>query len=360
MREEFDLAYRRLAASLDALPNGFPPAEDAADLRLLAKLFSVEEAELAAELHAEMETAAQISQRLGREMRGVAELLKQMVRKGLILFGKTADGRPGFGLMPFVVGIYEAQAGRLDEEFAQLFEAYYQRTFVQSLRIQPQVHRVIPVGQSIRNDMEIRPFESATEILQAAAAWGVVDCICRTQKALIGQGCSHPVDVCMVLSSKAGAFDDHATIRALTYDEALQTLRRAADAGLVHCVSNQQEDLWYLCNCCTCSCSVLRGMAELGIANVVAHSAFVCEVDASLCIGCGACLERCAFDALVLEGETVEVRTIRCVGCGLCVTICPQEALYLVRRMDETEPPKDGPAWGAARMAARQTQQDLD
>ena len=95
MRETFDPAYRRLAACLDALPNGFPPAEDAADLRLLAKLFSVEEAELAANLHAEMETAAQIAQRLGREMRGVAELLKQMARKGLILFGKTADGQIG-------------------------------------------------------------------------------------------------------------------------------------------------------------------------------------------------------------------------------------------------------------------------
>lgn len=356
MRETFDPAYRRLAACLDALPNGFPPAEDAADLRLLAKLFSVEEAELAANLHAEMETAAQIAQRLGREMRSVAELLKQMARKGLILFGKTADGRPGFGLMPFVVGIYEAQAGRLDEEFAQLFEVYYQQTFVQSLRIQPQVHRVIPVRQSIRNDMEVRPFESATEILRAAAAWGVLDCICRTQRALIGQGCSHPVDVCMVLSSKPGAFDGNATIRALNYDEALQTLRRAADAGLVHCVSNQQEDLWYLCNCCTCSCSVLRGMAELGIANVVAHSAFVCEVDVSLCAGCGACLERCSFGALALEGDCVEVRTIRCVGCGLCVTVCPQDALHLVRRADETDPPKDGAAWGSARAAARQSE----
>jgi electron transport complex protein RnfB len=53
------------------------------------------------------------------------------------------------------------------------------------------------------------------------------------------------------------------------------TLRRAAEAGLVHSVSNSVEGTYYICNCCTCSCGILRGMAELGIANVVASSAFV-------------------------------------------------------------------------------------
>lgn len=355
-REAFNLAYRQLAEKLDALPNGFPEAADAADLQVLAKLFSVEEAELAVNLSVEMETAAQVALRLGREMRNVSELLKQMTRKGLVAFGKTGDGRPGFGLMPFVVGIYEAQVGRLDEEFARLFEAYYQGAFVKSLRIEPQVHRVVPVRQSIRNDLEVRPFESATEILRAASAWGVMDCICRTQQALIGKGCEHPVDVCMVLSAKPSAFDGNATIRALTYDEALHTLRRAAEAGLVHCVSNQQEELWYLCNCCTCSCSVLRGMAELGIANVVAHSGFVCAVDAALCLGCGVCLDVCAFNALALtDAGVMEVRDIRCVGCGLCVSVCSQEALNLVRRAGGDEPPKDGRDWGVRRLANRRS-----
>jgi len=39
--------YKRLAERLNALPNGFPPTEDGAELRLLEKLYTPEEAALA-------------------------------------------------------------------------------------------------------------------------------------------------------------------------------------------------------------------------------------------------------------------------------------------------------------------------
>ena len=42
-----DTPYRELAARLDELPHGFPPTDDGAELRLLAKLFTPEEAALA-------------------------------------------------------------------------------------------------------------------------------------------------------------------------------------------------------------------------------------------------------------------------------------------------------------------------
>ena len=40
--------YKHLAERLDALPNAFPSTEDGIELRLLAKLFTPEEADLAA------------------------------------------------------------------------------------------------------------------------------------------------------------------------------------------------------------------------------------------------------------------------------------------------------------------------
>ena len=58
-------AYKKLAERLDNLPNGFPPAEDGAELRVLAALFGPEEAELAAALRIRMETAEQLANRLG-------------------------------------------------------------------------------------------------------------------------------------------------------------------------------------------------------------------------------------------------------------------------------------------------------
>jgi Na+-translocating ferredoxin:NAD+ oxidoreductase subunit B len=102
--------YKRLAERLDSLPNGFPPTDDGSELRLLAKLFSPEEASLASLLIMKLETAGQISERLGLDYNTTRQLLKNMARRGLIKAGKTDQGF-GYGLLPFVVGIYENQLG---------------------------------------------------------------------------------------------------------------------------------------------------------------------------------------------------------------------------------------------------------
>ncbi len=341
--------YKDLAERLDALPQGFPATDNGVELELLAKLFTPDEAALAASLRLTLETPQEISQRTGEIPAGLGQRLKSMARRGLIAWGRGENG-PGYGLMPFVVGIYEMQTGRMDQEFAQLFEEYYQKAFTQSLSLKPQVHRVIPVGESVQTGLEIRPFESASEIVGSASSWGVVECICRTQKALVGDPCEHPRDVCMVLSESSGTFDHNPGIQALTQAEAMATLTRAADAGLVHSVSNNQKGLWYICNCCTCSCGILRGMAEMGIANVVASSAFVNQVDEQLCQGCGDCLKKCQFNALSLDG-TITVNEHRCVGCGVCVLVCPDDALGLILRPDGDflQPPVTASDWLADR-----------
>ena len=346
-------SYRLLAERLDGLPNGFPLTEDGAELRLLAKLFTSEEAELTAQLRLTLETAAQIAERTGKNPLEVSRSLKGLARRGLITCKKIDQGL-GFGLMPFVVGFYEMQMESMDAELAQLFEDYYRKVADRLLSVLPQVHRIVPVNETIRNDMEIRPYESAVSILDRAQAWGVVDCICRKQKTLIGEPCEHPIDVCMVLSPTPAVFDNSTAVRALTRKEAQETLQRAAKAGLVHSVNNSQEDVWYICNCCTCSCGILRGMKEMGVANVVARSAFVNFVNEELCIGCESCESACQFEALSYSG-TAKVDAVRCVGCGVCVVACPEGALSLVRRpeMEVRMPPVNEESWRGERVKER-------
>jgi electron transport complex protein RnfB len=328
-----DDPYRQLAQRLDALPNGFPSTESGTEIRLLQKLCSPEEAALVAQLRLTPETVSEIAVRVGGDRKEVSSLLRDMTRKGLIRATRTDEGIK-FQILPFAVGIFEMQIGRMDAEMAQLFEDYYQDAFGEILQIQPPLHRVIPIKQSVQAGTEIRPFESAVEIIERAQSWGVVDCICRKQRALVGEPCDHPLDVCMVMNEMPGAFDRNPHITAQSREEALATLKKAADAGLVHSVSNNQEGLWYICNCCTCSCEILRGMVKIGTSNVVARSAFVNLVDEDLCVACGICEDACPFDALEV-GDLAVVDEVRCVGCGVCVASCPEGALSLTRRPEE-------------------------
>jgi Na+-translocating ferredoxin:NAD+ oxidoreductase RNF subunit RnfB len=203
--------------------------------------------------------------------------------------------------------------------------------------------------------MEVHPYESIVDIVAMAKAWCVFDCICRKQKVLIGDPCEHPVELCMAFSEIPGAFDGSSHYKALTQEEAIATLQSASDAGLVHSVSNSQKEIGYICNCCTCSCNMMRGISEMGMANVVARSAFVNEVDEDLCTGCEICLGYCQFDALTMEDQIVVVSKVACMGCGVCVPSCDTEALTLARRPEEEvlQIPVTEEDWGVERAEAR-------
>lgn len=58
--------HQRLAERLNALPNGFPPTDDGRELKLLAKLYTPEEAGLAAQLNSSLETVEEIAARISR------------------------------------------------------------------------------------------------------------------------------------------------------------------------------------------------------------------------------------------------------------------------------------------------------
>ena len=346
--------YRRLATHLDSLPNGFPPTDDGRELRILAKLFTPEEADLAAQLSMTLETADELAERTGRDLPDLREQLKSLARRGLIDADRK-DGGLGFKSIPFVIGFYENQVHSMDAELAHLMEDYFKGGFGQILAVEPQFHRVIPAHETVHTSVEVRPFESVADIVYSMRSWGVQDCVCRVQKRLIGQVCKHPVDVCLAMDLHPNVFDNSPDFRALTRDEAMATLRRASEAGLVHTVTNTVEGTSYICNCCTCSCGLLRGLAELGIANVVASSPFVNLVQDELCTGCEDCVPACQFSALTMDGALARVDRDRCAGCGVCVLTCAAEALVLVRRpADEVKPvPQTRLDWQQQRLAAR-------
>lgn len=348
--------YKQLAEHLDQIPNGFPETESGVELKILTKLFTPEEAEVACAMSLKPLPAKAIAEKYLQHERQTFILLKGMVKKGLIDIERGHDGLL-FKLMPFIVGFYERQNAQIDKEFALLFEQYYREALHGMMTISPSVHRVIPIEKAIPLNIEVMPYERASHYLEQANSWGVLKCICRVQKSLIGEGCQHTIENCLAFSHKPNAFTLVNSIRSISKAEAFQILSQASQEGLVHSTQNTQEGVDYICNCCSCCCGLLRGIIEYGSLNAVGRSDFYASVEESLCNGCSVCIEHCQFHALEIISDICQVNRERCFGCGLCVASCPTEALQLVpKSIAETDPPpKSESEWREKRKKARLT-----
>ena len=347
--------YERLADRLSNTPNGFLRSKKGTELRLLAKMFSPEQAELAGVMHLYREEVAAIAQRAGVDDKAAYKTLKQMARRGLVRVGKGEKGL-AFGLLPFAVGSYEEALPYLDKEMAELFEELMQETQGDGLLGPgPSIQRVIPVEQSIDAEIAVVPYEALSKLTESAKSFGIRECICRKQKDLVGEPCEYERFNCVSFAPIEGAFAHGEHIQEVSREEAMRVLRESEEAGLVHTVKNQQEGIYYVCNCCPCCCGIMRGIVEFGHAHALARSDFLAEVDADECIGCEACMERCHLNALSVPDDICVVDAMRCIGCGLCVGECPTEALRLVRREREERkvPPVSHRDWQRERASAR-------
>jgi len=346
--------YHRLAQKLDELPNRFPKTQSGVEYQMLAKIFAPEEAVLACAMNLEPASATIIANRAGSDPKGSRDTLKRMVAKGLIDL-RRGEGELTYALRPFVVGFYEGQLPRIDKEMAELFEQYYRETQGGVLRPKPALHRVIPVDRAIPLKVQIDLYEQASAILDKAQSWGVRDCICRKQQHLIGKGCHHALETCLVFSSMKNAFHRSIVDRTITKEEALQILRDTEEAGLVHSSGNYRDGIEYICNCCTCCCGIMRGIADYGILSAVAHSDFQIALEEEKCTLCGACIDRCQFKTLSILDTMLDVDLKHCVGCGLCVLVCPTEALHLEQREPDqiSIPPSDIKEWREQRSVAK-------
>jgi Na+-translocating ferredoxin:NAD+ oxidoreductase subunit B len=327
-------AYIQLAEHLNAMPQGFPRTRSGVEIRLLKKIFSEEEARVAARMKLLPETPAQVAERLGLEPGTLAATLESMVSKGQILGTGPRDDRR-YSAFPFVVGIHEFQLARIDREYAELFEAYFEESIQdESTQTRPGQVRVYPVEEAVQGDLVVLPFEKVSTLVDKAKAYAVADCLCRKEFHLLDKGCKATMNNCIGLSPDPHGFDiDYRGVRKVSKEEVLDLLRKAEAEGLVHTSWNVQDDHMYICNCCTCCCAVLRGVKMSNKPNFMAKSNYFAEIDGNECVSCGVCRdERCPVGAIDEGKDQFVVNRERCIGCGVCVNACPNEAIRLVRK----------------------------
>ena len=333
--------YEKLAQHLDNLPSGFPRTDSGVEMRILKRLFSPDEAEVAAKLTMMPEPVAGIAQRTDMDEVELAGMLAEMAKKGLI-FRISKGDHLLYSAAQFVVGIWEYHLNDLDEELIRDVNEYMPDLMNKSwLKTKTKQMRVVPVAKSVSADMAVMPFEAAEEIINKQSKIVVADCICRKEQKMIGKGCDKPMEVCLSFGAGAYYYEQNGLGREIDKAEALELVKKGVQAGLVLQPGNQQKSL-NICMCCGCCCGVLKNLKKMDKPALAVHTNYYAEVDAEACIGCEACVERCQVDAITVD-EIAAVDLDRCIGCGLCVTECPTEAMLLKQKDEKNQyvPPKN-------------------
>lgn len=334
--------YRKLQEHLNQHPMGFPATKSGVEIALLKKLFTEEEAQIALGMIPQPEPAEEIAIRLGYSPQDLPQKLQEMARKGLIMRRKIKD-KELFNLEPYLVGIYEFQICRLDRELIDLHEQYRKEGLgMEVMGSKTPYFRIIPVEKSIPSGFKVLPYEKIANIIERAETIAVTDCLCRTKQKMLGKGCSHTIQNCLIFSPWAEYYLENGwPAKKLSKEEARELLSQAEEEGLVHTSQNTASDPWFICNCCSCSCGVLGAVNNLKLHNQIGRSCYLARVDEDLCVGCEDCLQRCQFGALSIENNVAKVNPAFCMGCGLCKPTCPVEAISLIRKPEEqiTPPP---------------------
>lgn len=314
---------------------GFPKTESGVEIKILKKMFSEEDAQLFLQMTPFLAKPSGIAEKAGRDASEVEEHLESMAQKGLIFRLRRSD-KVMYAASPFVVGSFEFQLKRMDREFAELIEQFFEEGFLsKGMTSSYPPLRTIPIYQSIEAEMNVASYQDAREIIKSKEKIALADCICRTQQSLVDSGCGKPMEACLVFGSHAEYYVENGLARFIDVDEALKVLEVCEDAGLV----NQPASIVNpggMCACCGDCCGILRALKLTPNPAELVQNNYWAVVDKDECTACETCEERCQIDAVTFDENSLAViDTDRCIGCGLCVTTCPGDAISLVLKPED-------------------------
>ncbi|HEY1206342.1 MAG: 4Fe-4S dicluster domain-containing protein [Bryobacteraceae bacterium] len=340
--------YRRLQQHLNRAPVGFPATASGVELRILQRLFTPDDAEIALELSSIPEPAATIHKRL-RSRLSLADLtakLDRMAAKGIVL-AHPIQGRLCYAKLIYVVGMYERQIKTLTTGFLREHRQYVDEAFLAAFHTgkTPQL-RVVPVNKQIAIERGVTTYDQIRAHVESSPGpFGTLTCICRHGQDLLGESCRQTAlrDNCLMIGPAATWAADSGNGRATTREEILALLDRADQDGLVLQPENTKSPM-FVCCCCGCCCNVLTSAKRLPSPAAYFSSNFCAAADPDACISCGVCEMRCQMEAISSPDGKAVVDRSRCIGCALCVSTCPSGAMRLEPHGRPKLPPDDTPA----------------
>jgi Pyruvate/2-oxoacid:ferredoxin oxidoreductase delta subunit len=338
---------KQLRKRLHQNPVGLP--EHPSVYEILAILFTEKEAEIGSKFPLGAVTIEELQKVTGMNKEELEQILKGMMKKGLVITSKKDHG-VRYILSMSMVGFFEMTFMRTDETLPMKRLA----ELIRSYRSTPEwVQEFFAPGTSrsrafIYSDVlpqvksEVLSFQMASEYIKMSGRGSLGKCYCRHEAWHLGKNCSAPIeDICMSLGNSSDFLVEHGFARRASVDELLDTLKKAEDYGLVHIGDNVLEETSFICNCCGCCCSFLDGITHQHLKHAVTTTNYLARLDHEECNGCEICVDHCQIKAIWMEGDYPVVDKEFCLGCGVCAHFCPSGAIKMEEREKKIIPPKN-------------------
>ncbi|GAK61451.1 4Fe-4S ferredoxin iron-sulfur binding domain protein [Candidatus Vecturithrix granuli] len=342
-------SYAKLVARLNQFPQGATPS----DLlyKILAMLFSEQEAELVAALPIKSFTAETASKRWKHDLATTQKMLDELASRAILL-DTEQQGQTIYTLPPPMAGFFEFSLMRVRQDIDQqlLSELFYQylnveEDFIKALFTdgETQLGRVFVQEAVLTNDqaLHVLDYERATEVIKTASHIAVGVCYCRHKMQHLGRACQAPMEICMTFGTVASSLIRHDVARQVDVAEGLDLLHTAYDYNLVQFGENVRKEVSFICNCCGCCCEAMIAARRFGMLHPVHTTNFLPQVKRKTCTGCGKCVVICPAEAMTLisandphhpNKKIAKVNEDLCLGCGVCVKPCPTNSIRLESR----------------------------
>lgn len=351
-------ACDRLIDALDALPEGFPRTPSGSEYRMIEKVFTPNEIELAGHLSRTFETVDEIAPRVGLPGEMVKLLLDEMVPRRMVRRSSVADVEH-YRLGPFVIGWYEGHMPLMDREFAELFDRYMSEGGAEKiLGLRPGILRVVPVRGSLGPELR-QPHDDIDAHFQRYERFRVIDCVCRVEANLLESDCPTPLKRCAFVGAPP---QTPLSENVLNREQALERFTETEEMGLVHLgfygntPAGSVPRFAGCCNCCGDCCGVLRGVTDWGLSESAQKSNYRANLDLEQCNACGNCIERCQVHAITEDTDGMPLLDRnKCIGCGQCVVKCSTDAAKLEPASAEEwwDVPINSEGWETERLRVR-------
>ncbi len=162
---------------------------------------------------------------------------------------------------------------------------------------------VIPVEKAIKMENEAIDIEKISYWLKKYEGHiGAGRCSCRASRAVLDEGVADDDwGWCIGLGDFADYCRETGKGHDITYEEAMEIIKKADENGYVHQITNidGENKIFGLCNCNVNICNALRTSQLFNTPNL-SRSAYTAKVDAEDCVACGKCVEYCPAGAVKL------------------------------------------------------------